>query len=318
MINHIKKRWNFTRLLLMLFVCTGSKSMAQTDMDAIMMEKNAFCVGPGYTVSGWKNYWEGTLNRSNENLGRVTTKMFGLMGNYGVTRKLNVLFNIPYVITKASAGTLIGLDGLQDLSLMVKYKIKEKRIGSSKLALIGVGGASVPVTNYVADYLPLSIGLKSKTLSVRAMADYEYLGKWFSTASFTYTFRSNIKIDREAYYTDHMVLSNEVFMPNQTNIHWRAGYRTAKLIAELVANRMTTQGGFDITRNNMPFPSNCMNATSIGANMKYVVKGIPQLSIVAGGSYVVAGRNVGQATTVSGAIFYVLDFSKKTKTGNTK
>lgn len=299
--------------MLFLSALMGTTAHAQTDMDGIMMEKNAFCVGPGYTHSGWKKYWEGKLNRTNENLGIVSTQMYMLMGNYGVTRKLNILFGAPYVKTKASAGTLIGLDGLQDLSLFVKYKWKEKRIGSSKLAVIGIGGFSFPMTNYVADYLPLSIGSQSKMLSARAMLDYEYLGKWFSTASYTYTHRSNITIDREAYYTDHMVLSSEVFMPDVSNIHLRAGYRTAQLIAEVVGNTMITHGGFDITRNNMPFPSNRMNATSIGANIKYVVKALPQLSVVANGSYVVAGRNVGQASTISGSLFYVFDFSKKTK-----
>lgn len=297
-------------LLLMLTTATAT---AQTDMDGIMMEKNAFCVGPGYAHSSWKKYWEGKLNRTNENLGTVSTQMFMLMGNYGVTRKLNILFGVPYVKTKASAGTLTGLDGIQDLSLFVKYKWKEKRIGSSKIALIGIGGFSFPLTNYVADYLPLSIGSQSKMLSARAMLDYEYLGKWFSTASYTYTHRSNIKIDREAYYTDHMVLSNEVSMPDVSNIHLRAGYRTSQLIVEFVGNTMITHGGFDITRNNMPFPSNRMNATSIGANVKYVVKGLPQLSVVANGSQVIAGRNVGQATTLSASLFYVFDFSKKSK-----
>ena len=63
----------------------------------------------------------------------------------------------------------------------------------------------------------------------------------------------------------------------------------------------------------MPFPSNKMNATTVGANFKYVIPRLPQLSIVAGGNTTVAGRNMGQSTTVYGSFFYVFDFSKKTK-----
>ena len=63
---------------IMLFV--PILSMAQTDIDAIMMEKNAFCVGPMYSYSSWKNYWEGTLKRENLNLGTVSTQMFGVDG----------------------------------------------------------------------------------------------------------------------------------------------------------------------------------------------------------------------------------------------
>src|SRR5689334_3037520 len=106
-----------TVLVAGLFMAIEGKVSAQTDIDAIMMEKNAFCVGPMYSYSSWKNYWEGTLKRENLNLGKVSTQMFGIMGNYGLKRNINILFGVPYVKTKASAGTLHGMDGIQDLSL---------------------------------------------------------------------------------------------------------------------------------------------------------------------------------------------------------
>jgi hypothetical protein len=286
---------------------------AQTDMDGIMMEKNAFCLGPGYSYNTWKNYWEGTLKRNNLNLGNVSTQMYSLMGTYGLTRKLNLLFNVPYVKTKASAGTLHGEKGIQDLDLFVKWIPIQKRLGDGKLTLIGIGGASFPLTNYQADYLPLSIGLHSTTASARVMIDYEQ-NKLFATASGTYVFRGDITIDRNSYYTTQEYLTNKVDMPNATNFNFRAGYRSLWLIAEAVVNKWTTLGGFDITRNNMPFPSNKMNATTVGLNFKYRLKPIPQLSIVVGGNTTIAGRNMGQTNTIYGSLFYVFDFSKKAKT----
>ena len=288
---------------------------AQTDIDAIMMEKNAFCIGPMYSYSSWKNYWEGTLKRDNLNLGKVSTQMFGLMGNYGVTRKLNLLFSAPYVTTKASAGTLQGMRGLQDLSLFVKWRPIQKKMGGGKLSIFGIGGISFPISNYVADFLPLSIGLHSKTASARIMADYQK-GNLFATASATYVLRDNIEIDRTSYYTTELHLTNKVEMHDGTNFNFRAGFRNHRLIAEAVVNNWTTLGGFDITRNNMPFPSNKMNATTIGVNIKYVLPSLPQLSIVTGGNTTVAGRNMGQATTVYGSFFYVLDFNHKTKSSD--
>jgi hypothetical protein len=45
--------------------------------------------------------------------------------------------------------------------------------------------------------------------------------------------------------------------------------------------------------------------------MKYELN-VPQgLSIIATGNYVVAGRNVGQATTIGAGIFQIIDFNKK-------
>ena len=288
---------------------------AQTDMDAIMMEKNAFCVGPMYSYSSWKNYWEGTLKRDNENLGTVSTQMIGMMGNYGISRKLNALFSVPYVKTKASAGTLHGMDGLQDLSLFLKWRAIEKKLGDGKLSLFGIAGASFPLSDYVADFLPLSIGLQTKTGSARVMADYLW-GNLFATGSATYVLRSNIDIDRTSYYTTEQHITNEVKMPDAMNYNFRAGFRNHRWIAEAVLNYWNTLGGFDITRNNMPFPSNEMDATTAGVNLKYVLPSLPQLSIVAGGMYTVAGRNMGQATTVYGSFFYVFDLSKKSKSTN--
>ena len=305
---------NFNRLWVISICCLviSGSAHAQTDIDAIMMEKKAFCVGPMYSYSSWKNYWEGTLKRNNQNLGRVSTQMYGLMGIYGVTRKLNLMFSAPYVKTKASAGTLHSKKGIQDLSLFVKWRPVQKRMGDGRLSLFGIAGASFPLSNYEADYLPLSIGLHSKTASARILADYQQ-GKLFVTASATYVFRDNITIDRTAYYTTEEHLTNEVEMPDGASFNFRAGYRSQWLIAEAVVNNWTTLGGFDITRNNMPFPSNKMNATMVGVNVKYVLKSLPQLSIVAGGNTTIAGRNVGQATTFDGSLFYVFDLNRKAK-----
>jgi hypothetical protein len=70
---------------------------------------------------------------------------------------------------------------------------------------------------------------------------------------------------------------------------------------------MTTLGGFDIRKNDMPFPSNKMNQTQVGANFKYTMKSIRGLELTGGVRYVVAGRNVGQATTINGGVFYLLN-----------
>ena len=287
-------------------------ALAQTDIDGIMMGKNRFCVGPMYSYSNWTNYWEGSLKRDNQNLGKVSTQMVSIMGNYGISSKLNVLFNVPYVITKASAGTLHGMKGVQDLSLFVKWMPVEKEMMGGTFSVYGIGGVSFPLTNYVADFLPLSIGMRSKTASGRLMADYQ-TGSVFVTASATYVLRDNITIDRDAYYTTQMHTTNEVKMPDASNYNVRAGFRNERLVAEAVFNRWVTLGGFDITRNNMPFPSNRMNATTLGVNVKYVLPVKGEISLVAGGNKTIRGRNMGEATTVYGSVFYVLNFNKKVK-----
>ena len=285
---------------------------AQTDIDALMMGKNSFCSGFIYNTSSWTNYWEGTNKRNNQNFGKVSTQSVSFVANYGITKKLNVLAGLPYVTTKASAGTLHGLRGLQDASLWLKYRPLITKVGKGKLSLFTIGGFSFPVSDYVADFLPLSIGMRSKNLSLRGMLDYQY-SYWFATASYTYVVRSNIKIDRPSYYTTTMNNTNEVFMPNASQVNVRAGYRSSRLIGEAVFNKWTTLGGFDISKNNMPFPSNRMNATTAGVNFKYNLTKIESFSITGGANYVLAGRNVGQASSLYGGVLLLLDFTSSPK-----
>src|SRR5690349_10891898 len=99
-------------LLLIIFIFSSISAMAQTDMDAIMMFKHNFCSGAVYGYSSWDHYWEGKNKRDNANLGTVSTQNYAVMGNYGINNQLNVLFGIPYVKTKASAGQLHPMKGI--------------------------------------------------------------------------------------------------------------------------------------------------------------------------------------------------------------
>ena len=298
-------------LFALVFLILPFFAKSQTDMDAIMMSKKYLCIGPMYGYSSWKNYWEGTFKRDNENLGRVSTQMYSVMGAYGIKSNLNIIANLPYIKTKATQGTLSGLEGFQDLSLWIKWMPVSKDITKkSTFSLFVLGGVSIPVSDYTADFLPLSIGLHSTNASGRVIADYLH-DKFFVTASGTYTYRNNIKIARNAYYTTEMHYTNEVKMPDVASFNLRTGYRSHYLTAEAFASNMTTLGGFDIRKNDMPFPSNKMNATSVGVAFKYTLKKIRGLSLVGDASYVVAGRNVGQATSFSGGIFYAFKVSKK-------
>lgn len=297
-------------LITIFFWGTATVAEAQTDADADMMAKGLLCTGPVYSYSSWDHYWEGTFKRDNENLGTVSTQMFSLMGNYGISKKWNVLFNVPYVKTKASAGTMSGMKGWQDLSLFVKWKPVQESLGQSKFRLIGVAGVSVPLSNYTPDFLPLSIGLHTTNVLGRVIADYQWK-RLFVTGSGTYVRRSNITIDRDAYYTTEMHYTNEVKMPDAAAFALRTGYRSKYLVAEAVVNNWNTLGGFDITRNNMPFPSNKMNMTTAGVSVKWIPEPLPSLTLTAGADQTLAGRNVGQATTVYGGVFYIFNFNRK-------
>jgi hypothetical protein len=300
------------RIIFTLAIFLSLQTFAQTEIDGLLMDKNLFCVGATYGKSNWKSYWEGTFKRENLNLGKVSNSTTMINGNYGITNKLNAIFTLPYIKTKASAGQLAGLKGIQDLSLYLKWVGYTKQFKKSILKGILIGGVSTPLSNYTPDLLPLSIGLHNKTASVRAMLDFQQ-SNWFGTASGAYIYRGNVKLDRNTYYTTELHYSNMVQIPNATNINIRVGYRSETWIIEAIANKWITNGGFDISKNNVPFVSNKMDATTIGLHVKYETNFVDGLSFVGDGMTTVAGRNVGQTSGFTVGAFYIMDFTKKMK-----
>ncbi len=300
------------KIIFILSFLISNHSFAQTEMDGLFMEKNLFCAGVTYTKTSWKNYWEGTFKRDNQNLGTASTSNLMVNGNYGITSNLNVIFTLPYIKTKASAGPLAGQEGLQDISLYVKWVGYEKQIKKGILKAILITGASTPLTNYTPDIMPLSIGMQSKTGTLRGMLDYQR-GNWFGTLSASYVYRGNVKLDRNTYYTTQLHYTNMVEMPNASNYNLRVGYRSEHWIIEGISNKWITNGGFDISKNNIPFVSNKMNATTIGLHIKYETDFVNGLSLIADGMTTVAGRNMGQSSDYTLGAFYIMDFSRKAK-----
>jgi hypothetical protein len=278
-----------------------------------MMNKNQFCNGFIYDYSSWDHYWEGKLKRINENIGTASTQAVMFMSNYGITDNLNVMASLPYVWTKVTGGTLHGMKGIQDVSAFIKWRPVSYLIDkNNKISLFVLGGFSGPLSNYARDFLPMSIGLGSTNFISKGMIDYKWK-RFTVTGSAAFIWRSNMKISRTSYYDTEMHLTNEVKMPNAAQYQLRTGYRGKYIIAEALLTNWTTLGGFDITRNNMPFISNKMNATMVGASIKYTLKNFTNLSFTAGSNYTVAGRNIGQSKAFNVGAFYAFYLNKGAK-----
>jgi hypothetical protein len=301
----------YKRYCMLVLVCFAfcQTVSAQTENDALMIPKNYFCAAGLYTHNSWDHYWEGTLKRENLNLGTISSNIYAVGGNYGLSNRINLLFMIPYIKSNASAGTLRGQNGIQDINLAVKWMAVKQEMGSGLLSLHAIISGSIPVGGYQADYLPLGIGMQSKSISLRGLLNYQ-VGRFFVAGSGQYVRKDNVTLDRDSYYTTEMHYTNQVAMPNATNFLISTGYRSLKFNAEATLTRVNTIGGFDITRNNMPFVSNNMDATLAGAIFKYTFQSIEGLEFTAGGNYVLKGRNVGQNTSLFGGVYYVFSVKK--------
>jgi hypothetical protein len=146
--------------------------------------------------------------------------------------------------------------------------------------------------------------------TARGLIDYQN-GSFFTTIGGAYVWRSNVKLDRTSYYTTELHSTNDVKMPDMATFNFSIGIRKKYLIAEALVNNMTTLGGFDIRKNDMPFPSNKMNTTVAGAHIKYTLPFYSHVELVADGNYVIKGRNAGQATTFGLGAYYIFSFKHK-------
>jgi hypothetical protein len=82
---------------------------------------------------------------------------------------------------------------------------------------------------------------------------------WFVDGSAGHVWRSNVRLDRVAYYTDgQLVLSDEVAMPRVAEYALAAGYLDATWCLPVAVVAQRTLGGGDIRRQDMPFVSNRM------------------------------------------------------------
>jgi len=283
---------------------------AQTIDDGMLLPRRALGTGLVYAHESWSQYWEGTLKRANGNIGTLTTQSVTWVGGYGVTDRLSVIAMLPYVRTSASQGPLHGMDGVQDITLAIKYQLLATPLTDrGTLRAMVVGAAGIPASDYVPDFLPLSIGLASRQFSGRLTLNFQAHQGWFVTGSAAHTWRANVTLDRPSYYTNgQLYLSNEVAMPDVFDYTVTAGYQRGRLCIPISLSQQRTLGGGDIRRQDMPFVSNRMDFVKVGGVVMYTLPAPTKLGVRFGMSRIVSGRNVGQATTLTGGLFHTLHF----------
>ena len=299
---------NRTLRLLMLAALGASSASAQTLDDGLLIPKKTLTTGVMYAHDSWDEYWEGTLKRTNGNIGTLTTQSVAWVGGYGVTDRLSLMATLPYVWTHASQGVLHDLSGFQDLTFAAKYRLLTTGPATrGTLSAFLVGAAAAPIGDYTPDFYPLSIGTGGGRVAARLTVSYESPSAWFANASSGYTFCSNIRLNRNSYFTDgQLYLTNEVKMPNVLENSFNAGVSLGNWRLPVSLTQRRTLGGGDIRRQDMPFVSNRMDFVRLDGGVMYRLP--KSLSVAVGAGHVLNGRNVGQSTTFTSGLSYALHF----------
>ncbi|MBN8577274.1 MAG: transporter [Cytophagales bacterium] len=293
-------------------LCMGSLR-AQTFSDAIMMKKKEICFAFMYNQGQWDHYWEGTTLIENANIGTFTRNTYMPMVVYGITDKINVLAATPYMKTQSSGGQLAGVQGFQDLNIGVKYEALKKDFGKHRVSVHAVAQFGTPMSNYLSDYQPYSLGLGTQELTGRLIGQYEFNKMIYVRASAAYLWRGQTEAERPYYYNNGSYYTTFMDVPNAVNYQAILGGWALKhnLRLEAFYTVLNCIAGDDIRRWNMPQPTNKMEVTQAGFFAQYYLKAIEPLkgfSVMANYSQVLDGRNMGKATNIGGGITYQFTF----------
>jgi hypothetical protein len=292
-------------------LCGASPLQAQTIDDGIMLARGDLLVGNFFTYDSWDHYWEGALERTNGNIGTVSTRTNQIVADFSVTDRLMLITSIPYVWTRASQGVLHEMHGLQDITFAAKYSLLEKATSRhSVLRTIGTVSGGVPLTDYTPDFQPLSIGLGSRRVAGRLTLNYQSNPGLYLNASSGYTWRHRVTLDRPYYFTeDTLTFSDHVAMPSVFDYVISAGYLHHGWMATASFSQQKTKGGGDIRRQDMPFVSNRMDYSRVGAMLMSPPPKLRDLRLQVAYGYTLDGRNVGQSTSVTAGVQYVFHFA---------
>ena len=116
-------------------------------------------------------------------------------------------------------------------------------------------------------------------------------------------------LDRPYYFTeDQLFFTDQVDMPNVFDYTLSAGYMKRDLMAAVTFSQQLVQGGGDIRRQDIPFVSNRMNFSKVGASGMYPIPKLRNLALQFSDTYTVDGRNVGQASTFTTGAMYRFRF----------
>jgi hypothetical protein len=291
---------------LILSAVSVSSLAAQTVDDGFQMPKHTVSAGVLYAHESWDQYWEGALKRTNGNIGTLTTQSVTLLGGYSVTDALSLMATLPYIRTHASQGVLHDMSGFQDLALAAKLRVLSTGRGShGTFSAFLAGVATLPTSDYTPDFYPLSIGTAGRRASGHLTLDFQSNSAWFANASASYMWCSNVRLNRNSYYTNgQLYLTNEVVMPNVIDYTLNAGVDLGRFRIPLTVVQQRTLGGGDIRRQDMPFVSNRMDFLKVDGAVVYALP--KNLSVSLGAGHVLTGRNVGQSTTFTSGLFYAL------------
>ncbi|WP_296620192.1 transporter [Marivirga sp.] len=296
-----------------LFIST--RLQAQTPSDALMMKSNQLCILLDYNYSSFDHYWEGELRRNNETIAMVKRNSVMPMVAIGIFDDLNFYAGVPYIKTESTepnGGKFAGASGFQDLSIALKYRWLNKQFEKGELSGLATIGFSTPITNYLPDYMPYSIGSGAPELSYRAIVEYKNIKDWYFRGAGTYLWRGYAEAERDYYYNNGSYYTPWMDVPNAFSTEFVVGKWLFSKSLQIQVSYFGSKSlsGDDIRPYNPAQPTNKVNIDRIGIFSHYFFANVTGLGIVVYHNRIVAGRNAPHMNTTGMGLTYYFNYRK--------
>lgn len=227
----------------------------------------------------------------------------------GLHDRVNFYIAVPYIKTESSepnGGYLMGAKGFQDLSLALKVKFLDMELGTGKLAAFASGGYATPITNYLSDYRPYSIGNGTNEWSARGIVQYKFDMGLYIRATGGHLFRGDTRVERDYYYANGSYYTPWMDVPSAWEYTGAIGWWLLDSSLKLEANYYSLQStsGDDIRKYNAAQPTNKVNFDQVGFSAQYFIKPVKGLGVLGYYSQMLNGRNMGKFTTFGAGLTY--------------
>ena len=179
----------------MLFLTASLKVKAQHLVSGFSQGKGKFAVAVSTTRENFVDFYLGDKKSSItiRKLDKIVTQSINLYAAYGITNKIDLIMNIPYIITqshKLTDNQNVGEKNFQNGLLVIQTKLIQKVDSIGVFSVTGGLGLSTPLSNYATNLI-YSIGNQSTHVNPSLLVQYKLAKGLFINGQGGYSFRSN-------------------------------------------------------------------------------------------------------------------------------
>ncbi len=227
---------------------------------------------------------------------KVNSGVVSLFSTYGLTKKLDIQFNLSHVKKTGNASNadlnLLGLNntvkGLQDVSFFIKHLTLNRKYKKGNFDLLTSFGVQFPFGSYkIFDNIQssLSLGNGATQLSAIAVAQYKWNKGFFANGSIQYNAKNFDILD---------AISGEI----------KLGYAHQVFYVDAFITKQYSSKSIDLIKGNFNsvYHNLIINYTKVGFSAYIPMQ--KQIGFAAGFNTYLNGRNIANATGGYGALIY--------------